>query len=198
MDTRRLFKGFTLSRENWWWANVDLMTYPFHIYATLGRADDGFDELDVGAGYFIDLTKNVKIRLGLEWEHYGNGDLFILDNYVSVNTVYYETFLGRLSAEWAYELEFDGDLFRLGLLTKPVPLTEQLSVHVDANLRYSEHWFGNPVSGWNNLDVTLNVPYQWNEHVTVTGFLRYNEPFEAIDRFETPSLSGGVTLRFEF
>ena len=198
LDSKRFFKGFTLADEPWLWTNVDLMTYPFHVYAMIGEADNGYDELNVGAGYFLDLHKNLKLRLGFEWDHYGQQDFFFENDYVNVNTLFYETPLGRASAEWAYDWKFHGDMFRVGFTTRAVPLTEQLSVMLDANLRYNVGWFGAPFEGWNNVDVTLNLPFKMNENVSLIGFLRYNEPLAAIDLIEDRSLSGGVTFRYEF
>ena len=198
IDSQRFFKGFNLADDPWLWTQIDLMTYPFHVYAMIGEADNGYDELNVGAGYFLDLAENVKLRLGFEWDHYGQGDFFFENNYVNVNTLFYETPLGRASAEWAYDWKFNGDMFRMGFTTKPFPLTERLAVMADANLRYNVGWFGAPFEGWNNVDVTLSVPFKINEHCSLTGFLRYNEPLAAIDFIEDQALSGGVTLRFEF
>ena len=52
------------------------MTYSFHVYAMIGEADNGCDELKVGAGYFLGVVKDLKLRLGFEWDHYGQGDFF--------------------------------------------------------------------------------------------------------------------------
>ena len=175
IDSQRFFKGFNLGDDPWLWTQVDLMTYSFHVYAMIGGADNGYDELNVGAGYFLDLVEDLKLRLGFEWHHYGQGDFFFENNYVNVNTLFYEALLGRASAEWAYDWKFNGDMFRVGFTTRPLPLTERLSVMADANLRYNASWVGGPFEGWNDVDVTLSLPFKINEYCTLTGFLRYNE-----------------------
>ena len=69
IDSQRFFKGFKLADDPWLWTQVDLMTYPFHVYAMIGEAENGYDELNVGVGYLLDLVETLKLRLGFEWNN---------------------------------------------------------------------------------------------------------------------------------
>ena len=102
-----------------------------------------------------------------------------------MNTLFYEALLVGASAEWAYDWKFNGDMFRVGFTTRPLLLTERLSVMADADLRYNAGWVDAPFEGWNNVDVTLSLPFKVNEYCTLTGFLRYNEPSPRLTSLKT-------------
>ncbi len=87
---------------------------------------------------------------------------------------------------------------RIGFLSKPLLVNEHLGFVFETNLRYNDEFYGNPESGFNNLEFFLYAPVFLNRNARIIPFVRYNEAFEATDFFQDSEFTGGVTLQVVF
>lgn len=161
--------------------------------STLGGS---FHELDLYAALLVDLGP---ATVGLKYQYYnylGNVSNLLEDIHEVGFLV--STTVGPidLSAGAYYDETADGFYFETGV-SKAIEITDRVSLVPAALVSYAVDYYG--IDGFNHVKVGLSLPIKLTNSATLTPYIAYNLPIDALDDLgEDEQVYGGVSLRVSF
>lgn len=219
-DSAFIFRGFDLA-ENWVSTNLDwslplTQKVKLNLGASYGSsAGDSFlenqgapislsyERLELAAGVSVDLGA-VELGVGYRWYHHmGDGDIFLDDTNEASITLATKAGPVNLGLGVNYDFDAEGWYFEAGVNTE-IKLCDRVSLVPGASIGYAldYNWQfagANGVDGFTAVNISIALPIKLSKHATLTPFIAYNIPIDALDNLGLDDqLHGGVSLSVKF
>ncbi len=214
-DSTYVFRGVSVA-DNWVTGSLDwtlplTSSWNFNVGAIYGSsADDSFaglggvsyQRLELSAG--VSTTINgIELGAGYRWYHHmGDGNLILEDGHEVGVTLATKAGPLNVGVGAYYDFAIEGWYFEAGVNSE-IKLTESISLVPGVGIGYgADYTWHTPVSpgdGFTAVNVSLALPIKLTKSATLTPFIAWNLPIDALDNVgEDDQLHGGVSLSVKF